>query len=165
MKKPILSRRCLQPVRDPSLEKILRRCGAYYHSADLFYQELWRQQLRHLGFRVLKVERLPYHPVWDIRLCGNLSTQTYLLVSQAVPAKWVGCKDLLCRQLASAIQRIARDLGPPIKRDCFNVVRKGAYFTVSFVWPPGKPGCLLKREKPVEAFSFFIRPWVRKHRN
>jgi hypothetical protein len=60
MKSPVISGLCFKPVKDRFLEKILRRGGAYFHSADLFYHELWRQQLIHPGFRVVWVERLAY---------------------------------------------------------------------------------------------------------
>ncbi len=146
------------------LDRILRRCGMYYHSGALFYQELWRQRLNNIGFRVTSVKKLPYHHVWDVRLYGNLTVQLYLL-SLPVPVKlgWPG--DLLPKLLAREIQRIARDLGPPIKSDCVSVVRTGAYFRVAFIWPLGKPGSWLKQEKPAEAFSLLIRPWVRQCRN
>ena len=64
---PKLKLNKFQPTFE-QLKKVLRRCGAYYHSADLFYQELWKQRLANIGFYVLSVERLPYHPVWAIRL-------------------------------------------------------------------------------------------------
>src|SRR5215472_15208729 len=104
------SRSLLQSSENKLLEKILRRCGVYYHSADLFYHEPWKQHLTHLGFRVLKVERLPSHPVWSIRLVGNLTTQTYLLVSKPYPAKLSLTQDVVCQQLGSEIQRIAKEL-------------------------------------------------------
>ena len=87
------------------------------------------------------------------------------LVSKPVPAKLAGDKDLLCKQLAAEVRQIARDLGPAIRKDCPHVARSGAYFQVSFVWPLGRAGLLLKQEQKPEAFSFLIRPWVRKHRN
>jgi hypothetical protein len=165
MKRPVISTLCWEPVKDTFLQKILRRCGAYYHSADLFYQELWKQRLVHIGFRVLSVEKLPYHHLWDIRLCGSLTAQTYLLVSKPVLKRYAGTKELLLHQLRSEIQQIAKDMGPPIKTDCVGVSRSGAYFRASFIWPVGRPGLLFKKEKKAEAFSFLIRPWLRKNRN
>jgi hypothetical protein len=150
---------------DQSLDRILRRCGAYYHSADLFYHELWKQQLVSIGLRVLYIEKLPCHHVWDIRVCGSLNAQTYLLVSKPVPKKLAWSRDLLSKQLESELCRIASDLGLTIQRDGIGVVRTGRYFRASFIWPKGKPGRLLKREKKPEAFSFLIRPWLRKNRN
>jgi hypothetical protein len=165
MKKPLISAACWKPAKDTLLSKILRRCGAYYHSADLFYQELWKQRLANIGLRVLSVERLPYHPVWELRLCGTLAAQTYLLLSRPVPAPVASSKDPLSKQLESEIHQIAKELGPAIRKDCLSVVRSGSYFRVSFIWPLGKPGCWLKQDKKPEAFSFLIRPWLRKNRN
>ena len=147
------------------LSKVLRRCGAYHHGPELFYQELWKQRMVQIGFRVLLVEKLDLHHVWQIRLCGGLAAQTYLLVSKPIPKRYLGAKDILLKQLRSEIQEIASELGPPIKTDCVSVARTGAYFHVSFIWPVGKPGLLLKKEKKPEAFSFFIRPWLRRNRN
>jgi hypothetical protein len=147
------------------LKSILRRCGVYYHSADLFFQELWKQQLEQMGFRVLSVEKLSLHQVWDIRVCGSLAAQTYLLMSKPIPRKDSWVKDPLPKQLRLEIQRIAKEMGAPIKTDCITVVRTGAYFRASFIWPMGKPGRLLKKEKKADAFSFLIRPWLRKNRN
>jgi len=165
MKKPVILSACRQPAKDSLLNKILRRCGAYFHSADLFYQELWKQRLVNIGFRVLLVEKLNLHHLWQIRLCGGLVAQTYLLVSKPIPKRYLGTKDILLKQLRSEIQEIASELGPPIKTDCVSVARTGAYFHVSFIWPVGRPGLLLKKEKKPEAFSFLIRPWLRRNRN
>ncbi len=154
-----------QPPRDKLLERILRRCGAYYHSSDLFYHELWRDRLREIGFYVISVERMPHHPVWEIRLRGSLTAQTYLLVTKRVPQAHACADDLLVPQLKSEIRQIAKDLGKTIKSDCVGVTRNGAYFRVSFLWPLGRPGLLLNREKRAEPFSFLIRPWLRRSRN
>jgi len=165
MKRPVVSPACLKPAREPLLRTILRRCGAYYHSPDLFYQELWKQRMVNIGFRVLLVEKLSLHHLWQIRLCGGLSAQTYLLVSKPIPKRYIGTKDVILKQLRSEIQQIAGEMGPPIKADCVSLARTGAYFHVSFIWPVGKPGLLLKKEKRPEAFSFLIRPWLRRNRN
>ena len=165
MKRPIISSDCLKPEKDRFLNRLLRRCGAYHHSARLFYHELWKQHLAHLGWRVLSVERLPYHPVWHIRLCGNLSVQIRLLVSQPVPAKPAEAEDLVSGQLVAEVRKIAKDLGPAIRRDCLNVARRGSYFQVSFIWPLGKQGVWVKPEKKPDAFSFLVRPWLRRNRN
>lgn len=165
MTRPIISATCFKSKKDTFLNKILLRCGSYYHSGDLFFQELWKQHMVNIGFRVLYVEKLPYHHVWDIRLCGNLTAQTYLLVSKPVAKKHSWSPEVLVKQLRSEIQQIAKDMGPPVKTDCISVARTGAYFRASFIWPMGKPGRLLKKEKKAEAFSFLIRPWLRRNRN
>ena len=150
---------------DKLLNRILSRCGTYYHSADLFYHELWKQHLINLGFRVLYVEKLPYHHVWDVRVFGSLAAQTYLLVSKPLPKKLMWSKDPLPKQLESELLRIAVDLGLPIRKDCVSASRTGSYFRAGFIWKRGKPGRLLKKEKKVEAFSFLMRQWLRKARN
>jgi hypothetical protein len=165
MQKPSLSPVCLQPVRQALLEKILRRCGAYYQSGDLFYQRLWHQRLNQIGFRVISVEKLPYHQLWDIRCYGTLAAQSYLLLTIPVSKPSFCAKDIVLKQLGAEIQRIAKDLGAKIRRDCIHVGRKGAYIRITFIWPLGKPGRWVKPEKKAEAFSFLIRTWLRKNRN
>ncbi len=165
MKKPVIARACFQPAKETVLKRILRRCGAYYHSADLFYQELWKQRLANIGFCVLSIERLPYHPVWAIRLRGTLAAQAYLLLSKPVSAKLANSDELMLKQLKAEIRQIAIELGAPIKSDCYGVVRTGTYLRVSFIWPLGKPGLWLKPDEKPDAFSFLIRPWLRKNRN
>ncbi|HEY2168414.1 MAG TPA: hypothetical protein VGJ30_02225 [Candidatus Angelobacter sp.] len=166
MKNPIPSLAPWKFSEDALLRKVLRRCGVYFHPGDRFYQELWRQRLVSLGFGVLLVQKLTLHDVWEVRLCGSLAAQTYLLVSKPVPKKHVWATDLMVRQLKSEIHEIAKDLGLPIRRDSITVSRTGSsYFTVAFIWPKGKPAMLLKREKRTDAFSFFIQPWLRRNRN
>jgi hypothetical protein len=165
MKKPWVSIDGWKPARDHQLERILRRCGAYYHSAEFFYHELWKQRLLNIGFRVLRIEKLPYHNVWDVKVCGNLAAQTYLLITKPVPAKLAWANDPLPKLFQAEIGRIAKELGCPIKRDCISVARTGVYFRAGFIWPLGKPGSLLKQEKKIDALSFLIRPWLRKNRN
>jgi len=69
------------------------------------------------------------------------------------------------KQFELEIRQIAKDLGAPIPRDSLQVDRKGAYFRAIFLWPLGKPGCWVKPRKKAEAFSFLIRPWLRRNRN
>ena len=155
-----------QPLlRDALLEKILRRCGSYYQSGALFYQRLWAQRLGQIGFRVISVEKQVHHHLWEIRLCGNLTAQSYLLLSKPVAKCHFSVQDLLLKQLQSEVRQIAKDLGAIIGRDCIHVHRNGRYFRVSFLWPLGKPGLWLKKEKKAEAFSFLIRPWLGRNRN
>ena len=165
MKRPLVPSACLRAVNDTVLERILRRCGKYFRSGSLFYQELWRDRLRQIGFRVLLVEKLDVHDVWHIRVCGNLASQTHLLVSKKMPSKYALDNEALTKQFRCEIREIAKDLGAVIKRDCITVARTGAYFQAGFIWPLGRPGRLLRKEKPPEAFSFLIQPWVRRNRN
>lgn len=165
MKGWVISRALLLPRRDHVLEKILRHCGAYYQSGDLFYQRLWYQHLGNMGFRVIAVTKLSYHELWDIRCYGTLVAQSYLLLSIPVSKPHFSAKDIVLKQLCAEIQRIAKKLGAPIRRDCIHVDRKGAYIRITFIWPLGKPGRWVKPEKNAEAFSFLIRPWLRRNRN
>jgi hypothetical protein len=148
-----------------SLQTILRRCGAYYLSGDWFYHQLWYQRLSQIGFRVISVKKLPYHQLWEIRLHGTLTSQFYLLLTKPVPKPQFSARDLLLKQFQLEIQRIAKDLGEPVRRDCIQVDRKGAYFRAILIWPLGKSGRWVKPEKKAEAFSFLIRPWLRSNRN
>ena len=148
-----------------SLQGILRRCGAYYQSGDLFYQRLWYQRLSQIGFRVTSVQKKTYHQLWDLRMYGSLTAESYLLVTRPVSKRHLSAKDLLLKQFELEIRRIAQDLGAPIPRHSIQVDRKGAYFRAIFIWPLGKPGCWVKPEKKAEAFSFLIRPWLRRNRN
>ncbi len=147
------------------LEAILRRCGAYYLSGDLFYQRLWYQRLSQIGFRVISVEKLPHHQLWDLRLYGTATAQAYLLLTRPVAKPHLAAPDLLVKQFQVEIQQIAQDLGTPLRRDCVQVIRKGTYFKVILLWPRGKPGRWFKPEKKAEAFSFLIQPWLRQNRN
>jgi hypothetical protein len=126
---------------------------------------LWREPLGQIGFRVIAVERLPHHPVWEIRLRGTLTTQAYLLVTKPMTKARSAATDPLLAQLKSEIQQMAKDLGSSIKSDCVSVARNGAYFQVTFLWPLGKPGLLLQKQKKAQPLSLLIRPWLRRNRN
>jgi hypothetical protein len=165
MKTPVISSALCRTIRDTLLEKILRQCGAYYQSGDLFYQRLWHQRLSLIGFRVVSVEKLPYHHIWDIRCYLTLTGQSYLLLSIPVSKPFLCAKDIVLKQLGAEIQRIAKDLGAKIRRDCIHVNRKGAYIRITFIWPVGQAGRWVKPEKKAEAFSLLIRPWLRRNRN
>jgi hypothetical protein len=165
MKNPLTPSISCRLVRDTFLVKILKRSGAYYQSGDFFFQRLWHQRLSQIGFRVVSVEKLPYHHLWDIRLYGTLTAQSYLLLSKPVAKLHSSPNDLVLHQFRLEIQQIAKDLGSRIGRDCIHVGRKGAYFRVSFLWQVGRPGRWVKPEKKAEAFSFLIRPWLRRNRN
>jgi len=166
MTRPVVSVVALRTPRDPLLNKILRRCGAYYHGSELFCQEMFKLRLISIGFRILRIEKLPLHNVWDIRVCCSLAAQTYLLVSKPVSKRHFGTTEVLLKQFRTEIQELAREMGPRIKADFITVARTGkAYLQASFIWPMGTPGLLLKEERKPEAFSFEIKPWLRRNRN
>ena len=154
-------------LSDPAnlLRKVAMEAGAYYLPPDLFYQRLWRQRLQQIGFGVISVERLPHHPVWDIRLRGNLATQLHLLLSKPMASARSKEQNLLLRQIRTEIQQIAKQLGNPIRSDCLTIERKGTYVRLAFVWPLGKPGILRRKDKKPEPLSFLIKPWLRRIRN
>jgi hypothetical protein len=154
-----------QPLKDRLLERIMRKCGTYYHSADFFYHELWRDRLRQIGFRVIYIERIPQLPCWRIRLCGSLAVQAYLLVTKPMTKARAASRDPLLAQLKAEVREIAADLGRPMKNDEIELGREGAYFTLAFIWPPGKPGMWLPKPKRISPFSLLIRPWLRRAKN
>lgn len=153
------------PLRDALLEKILRRCGVYYQSGDFFYQRLWHQCLTCIGLRVISVTKSELHQIWDIKCYMTLAAQSYLLMTIPVSKPFLCAQDIVLKQLCAEIQRIAKDLGAKIRRDCIHVGRKSAYLRITFIWPHGKPGRWVKPEKKTEAFSRLIRPWLRRNRN
>ena len=154
-----------QAKQDRQLARILLQCGRYYQPGELFFHRLWREHFRHLGFRVTAIEKLDCHHLWDMRQCGTLTAQSYLLLTKPVPHKLLNAPDLMERQLKAEVQHMAHEWGPSVKRDEITVVRTGAYFRVSFLWPEGEPGLLLRKEKKPHAFPFLIRPWLRSIRN
>jgi len=87
------------------------------------------------------------------------------LITNPLAKRPLWTKHLLLKQFELEIRQIAQELGAAIPRNSIQVDRKGAYFRAIFIWPLGKPGCWVKPEKKAEAFSFLIRPWLRKNRN
>ena len=148
-----------------TLQAIMVKYGKYYVGPDLFYQRLWRDRLREIGFVVTHLEKLDAHHVWQIRLRGTLTAQTNLLMSKPAGEKTLASEEPLTRQLELEIRRIAKEMGSPMQSDHLNIARTGKLFEVSFIWPPGKPGRLLRKEKKPDAFSFHIRSWLRRNPN
>ena len=151
-------------MSDCDLKRVLLKCGRYYRSAALFYHELWREHLRQIGFVVIKIERLEQHDLWIIRVRLTSSSQLHLLLSSRPARKKAGA-DPVEHQLKALVRAFANGLGTPIKTDYVTVTRTGHYCTIAFIWPPGEPGCLLRKERKPSAFSFLIRPWLRSNRN
>lgn len=143
----------------------MRKCGTYYHSADFFYHELWRNRLHAIGFHVLFVERTLEHPCWRIRLRGSLTVQTYLLMTKPMTKVRAASRDPLLAQLKAEVREIAAELGRPIKNDEIELGREGAFFLLAFSSPPGKPGMLMPEPKKISPFSLLVRPLLRRARN
>lgn len=152
-------------MSESQLKRVLLESGRYYRSATLFYHELWREHLRQIGFVVIKVEKLEQHDLWVIRVRITASSQLYLLVSSGPPSNFKGQTALIEHQLKRVIRAFANALGPPVRSDYLTVDRIGHYCTIAFIWPLGKPGRLLRKEKKPSAFSFLIRGWLKRNRN
>ena len=147
------------------LKQVLLKSGRYYRSAALFYHELWRQHLRQMGFVVISVEKLDAHDLWVISVRITSAAQVHLLLSLRPTGKMKEGIDPLEYQLTKFVQRLGNTMGQPIRSDYLTVQRTGAYCTVAFIWKPGRPGRLLRKEKKPSAFSFLIRPWLKRNRN
>src|SRR5262245_47519912 len=98
------------------IKKFLARYGRYRTTGALFYHRQLRQRLAEIGFRVITIERMATHPVWQIRLKGNLTTQANLLIGQPVSDRFgPQSKYWMERQLKRQIQRILYTLGDPVR--------------------------------------------------
>jgi hypothetical protein len=150
---------------DRELSRVMIQAGKYYRSSDLFYQRLWRERMRHLGFHVIFVEKAFAHHLWVLRLRGTLQAQCHLLVSKPPAKKKPTNVEPFETELGAEIQRIAMEMGPRVPAAHLETVRSGAYFTIAFIWPCGQPGKLLSQPKKPQAFSFLIRPWLRRIKN
>src|SRR5436190_1917567 len=156
-------------VQKASIKKFFARYGYYRAHGGTFFHRQLRQRLIDIGFKVLSVERLETHPVWKIRLKGNLGAQANLLMSQPAGHSYLANPShLLERQLAARIQRILKLLGKSVRCDEIVVVRSGTYFQVAFVWPMGRPGVLGRSvgqgTHPYQV-SMVLRRWLRHQRN
>ena len=119
-----------------------------------------------MGFRVISVERIQHHPAWHVRLRGTASARNHLLLSRPLK-KWPKDEetDLILLQLKAEMQRIVAELGPQIKSDYITVMREGTFFSISFIWPVGTTGLLLRQQPKPDAFKLLIRPWLKTNRN
>lgn len=109
----------------------MRRAGHYYEPAQFLFHKLWRNEFLQMGFRVICIEKIQYHPVWFIRLRGTASAQNYLLLNRplAKPIKADDDRtDLMLLQLKAEIRRIASLLGPQVKSDDILMLREGGVF-------------------------------------
>jgi hypothetical protein len=147
------------------LKQVLLKSGRYYRSAAFFYHELWREHLREIGFIVISVEKLDAHDLWTIRLGITSSAQLHLLLSTKPTGQLKEGNERLVHELRARVRRLANIMGPPIRSDYLTVQRSGAYCTVAFIWKPGSPGRLGRKVKKPSAFSFLIRPWLKRNAN
>jgi hypothetical protein len=152
-------------MSEAQLKQVLRKSGRYYQSPGFFYHRLWRQHLRQLGFYVASVEKRSYADCWHIRVRITSSSQLNLLVSSAPAPKRPAGRDPLEHQLRAIVRHLASEMGHPIRNDYLQVQRTGHYCLLVFIWPPGRPGRLQREEKTPAAFSFLIRPWLKRNLN
>jgi hypothetical protein len=157
-------------VKKTNLKQLLAKYGRFVESGQFFYHHRLHERLASLGLRVISIERLEEHPVWNIRCRGNLEVQTNLLLGKSYkgkrPASW-GSGEIIEQRLKAEMQSILKSLGKAVKADELNVVRYGGYFQVVFVWPLGKPGKWFpqpKRPHPLQV-SGIMQRWIKGQRN
>ena len=147
------------------LKQVMLKCGQHHLSAALFYHRLWRQHLRNIGFHIILLEKLEQHEMWVIRVRITASAQLRLLAGKAPVRNLMKANDPFVHQLTGEVREFAASLGPPIAKDYLSVTRTGAYCTIAFMWPRGKPGRLLRKQQVTTAFSLMIRSWLKQVRN
>ncbi len=152
------------------LKQFLAKYGRHVEPGRLFYHLRLQERLTALGFRVISIEHLDTHPVWNIRIRGNLEAQTNLLLGKSYkgkrPASW-GSGEVIEQRLKGEMQSILKSLGKAVKADELNVVRYGGYFQIVFVWPLGQPGKWFpppKRPHPLQ-LSTVMQGWIKEQRN
>jgi hypothetical protein len=152
------------------LKQFLAKYGRHVEPGHLFYHLRLQERLSALGFRVISIERLAEHPVWNIRIRGSLEAQTNLLLGKSYkgkrPASW-GSGEVIEQRLKAELAAILKSLGLAVKTDELTVVREGAYFGAAFVWPMGQPGTWCpppKRPHPLQV-SGFMHGWIKQQRN
>ena len=153
-----------------NLKQFLAKYGRFVESAQFFYHHRLHERLTALGFRLISIERLDTHPVWNIRIRGNLEAQTALLLGKSYkgkrPSSW-GSGEVIEQRLKAEMQSILKSLGKAVKADELNVVRYGGYFQIVFVWPLGQPGTWfppVKRPHPLQV-SGIVQGWIKQQRN
>jgi len=132
----------------------------------------FEERLAALGFRVISIQRLDTHPVWNIRFRGSLDAQSKLLLGKSYsgnrPASWGSC-EVIEQRLKAQLAAILKSLGQAVKSDELTVVREGGYFGAAFVWPLGQPGkwyAQPKRPHPLQVqVSRIVQRWIKQHRN
>ena len=152
------------------LKQFLARYGRHVEPGKLFYHLRLQERLAALGFRVISIERLSEHPVWNVRFKGDLHAQTTLLLGRGYkgkrPASW-GSGEVIEQRLKAELASILKSLGRAVKADEMTVVREGAYFGAAFVWPLGEPGIWCpppNRPHPLQV-SGVVQRWIKQQRN
>ena len=150
-------------MKKTNLNKFLAKYGYFIEPKQFFYHHRLRDRLTALGFRIISIERLDTHPVWNIRFKGNLEAQTNLLLAKS----YKGSSEVIEQRLKAEMHAILKSLGQAVKADELNVVRYGGYFQCVFVWPKGQPGKWYPQPKQIHPLqdSGVMRRWMKSQRN
>ena len=150
-------------MKKTNLNQFLAKCGYFVEPKQFFYHHRLRDRLTALGFRIISIERLGTHPVWNIRFKGNLEAQTHLLLAKSNK----GSSEVIEQRLKAEMHAILKSLGQAVKADELNVVRYGGYFQCVFVWPMGQPGKWYPQPKQIYPLqdSGVVRRWMKSQRN
>lgn len=119
----------MSEANQTSLIRFLLKHGRYYQPARYFYHRQLGLRLHGMGLKVLSIQRLSTHPVWQIRL-------------KQVHYRWdfLWTFRLLKPKLKVQIRQALKDLARGIKAPEIVVVSSGVYIQIAFVWPRGQPG-------------------------
>jgi hypothetical protein len=157
-------------MKKTDLKRFLAKYGRFVESGQFFYHHRLDERLASLGFRVISIERLDTHPVWNIRFKGNLDAQTSLLLGKSYkgkrPTSW-GSGEIMEQRLKGEMQSILKSLGRAVKSDEINILRYGNYFQCVFLWPMGQPGKWYAQPKRSHALQVagVVRRWIKQQRN
>jgi hypothetical protein len=151
-------------------KQFMAKYGRHVEPGRLFFHLRLRERLEALGFRVISIQRLDAHPVWELRVKGSLDAQTKLLLGKSHsgkrPASW-GSLEVIEQRLKAEMHTILKSLGRAVNADELNVVRYGGYFQVVFVRPMGQPGkwyAQPQRPHPLQV-SGVVQRWIKAQRN
>ena len=79
-------------MKKANLKQFLAKYGKFREPEQFFYHYRLNERLAALGFRVISIERLDTHPVWNVRFRGSLEAQSQLLLDKSYkgkrPASW-----------------------------------------------------------------------------
>ena len=157
-------------MKKTNLKQFLAKFGRFREPGQFFYHHRLTERLASLGFRVISIERLEEHPVWNIRFKGSLEAQTNLLLGESYKGKRPassGSGQVIEQRLKAEMHAILKSLGRAVKADELTVLREGAYFGAAFVWPMGQPGKWFpqpKRPHPLQV-SGVVQRWIKQQRN
>ena len=141
---------------DASIGKYLIKYGRYYVSANLFYHRQLHERLRAMGFKVISIQKLATHPVWELRLKADDYRLGFLRPFGLIEPK-----------LKTQVRLILKHLGQATKGAEIDVMRSGDYLQVAFLSQMGRPGVWRPQSSqtaPIRV-SLILRRWLRAKRN